>query len=153
MAQGMLTAKGEWSDDDNDSRDWRFIVCETTPPWNSWLVEGAYVRFVQWFAALNDHSESRDLLVQSRVISEQSNRRQKLQRCWGKSMNTAIGACMETGMAGYIAIITGRIPAMAYRLTSPKLYSWQSLAGKPASVSIPFTRRAQPELAPEKTIR
>ena len=31
-------------------------------------------------------------------------------------MNTAIGVCMETGMAGYIAIITGRIPAMAYRL-------------------------------------
>ena len=23
-------------------------------------------------------------------------------------MNTAIGACMETGMAGYIVIITGR---------------------------------------------
>ena len=64
MAQGMLTAKGEWSDDDNDSRDWRFIVCETTPPWNSWLVEGAYVMCGSYSGSLqaSAHPESRDLL-------------------------------------------------------------------------------------------
>ena len=149
----MATGKGEWYDDMMTREIGTSLRVRRHLHATHGFVEGAYMRFVQWFAALNDHSESRDLLVQSRVISEQSNRRQKLQRCWGKSMNTAIGACMETGMAGYIAIITGRIPAMAYRLTSPKLNSWQSLAGKPASVSIPFTRRAQLELAPEKTIR
>ena len=70
------------------------------------LICGSYSGSLQ----ANVHSESRDLLDRT----EQSNRRQKLRRCWGKPMNTAIGACMETGMAGYIAIITGRIPAMAY---------------------------------------
>ena len=89
----MLTGKGEWSDDDNDSRDWRFIACEMTPPWNSWLVEGAYVRFVQ-----------------GRALAS------KIAALLGKIYEYSDRRMYGTGVFGYIAILTGCIPAMAHCL-------------------------------------
>ena len=93
--------KGEY---DDDSRNGHFDACSTICDLSTThdFVEGGSV-------AGCDHSESRDLLGQS-------TRRQKPRLCWERSMNTAIGACTETGMAGCIVIIIVRIPAMAHRL-------------------------------------
>ena len=82
------------------------------------LTRGSYSGSV----AGSDRSESRDLLggaEQNRVLGV------KNCVCRRRSMNTAIGACMETGMDGYIAIITGRVPAMVRYLQGRELYSWR----------------------------
>ena len=107
------------------------------------LICGSYSGSLQ----ANVHSESRDLLDRT----EQS-KTSKIAALLGEIYEYS-DRRMYGNWNGWVHRHHYRAhPCNRVLLASPKLYSWQSLAGKPASVSIPFTRRAQPELAPEKII-